>query len=273
MFWLIGLLCLLSAATAQPLSAAFSSCLGQYSPLAPVSQRLEVSSVYVNLLSPAEAQAAELPGGDHHVLRFDVFGSVQSEVSGYDNDTNKLATLFTDATENGLSVFSSTTWLCDSLFPESITTPADANSTYCPMAPGNFGLNLTVPLYRSYGLTAIRTRLRIVDTSEAANTLTCIDIDVTPYDPTAWYYHLLRWLPIAVCIGFWVVTWAARFAAGWVVGSGAAEYEQKEGALRERKKARRVARLRQWGTMVVSGLSGERLSVSGSLLRFGELPA
>lgn len=28
--------------------------------------------------------------------------------------------------------------------------------------------------------------------------------------------------------------------------------------------------MRKWGTMIVSGLSGERLSVSGGLLRFGE---
>lgn len=37
------------------------------------------------------------------------------------------------------------------------------------------------------------------------------------------------------------------------------------------KAGKRDARMRKWGTMLVSGLSGERLSVSSALLRFGEL--
>jgi hypothetical protein len=71
-----------------------------------------------------------------------------------------------------------------------------------------------------------------------------------------------------------VTSWGARFAAGWVVGSGVAGYGSKmkdQNGERELDKAgKRDARMRKWGTMVVSGLSGERLSVSSGLLRFGE---
>jgi hypothetical protein len=84
---------------------------------------------------------------------------------------------------------------------------------------------------------------------------------------------MFLWLPVALAIGFFVTTWGARFAAGWVVGSGVAEYEQKETALGRRAKldtAKKEATMRKWGTMIISGLSGERLSVSGGLLRFGE---
>jgi len=85
-------------------------------------------------------------------------------------------------------------------------------------------------------------------------------------------YKLFLWLPVALAIGFWAVTWGARFAAGWVIGSGVAEYETKEGGgvgVRRVVTGKREARMRKWGTMIVSGLSGERLSASGGLLRFG----
>jgi len=77
-----------------------------------------------------------------------------------------------------------------------------------------------------------------------------------------------------LAIGFFVTTWGARFAAGWVVGSGVAEYEQKETALGRGSRllsGKKEARMRKWGTMIISGLSGERLSVSGGLLRFSKL--
>jgi hypothetical protein len=92
----------------------------------------------------------------------------------------------------------------------------------------------------------------------------------TPYKSTWWTYKLFLWLPVALAVGFWVLTWGARFAAGWVIGSGVAEYETKEGGgVRKVFTGRREATMRKWGTMLVSGLSGERLSVSGGLLRFG----
>jgi hypothetical protein len=167
--------------------------------------------------------------------------------------------------------------LCNSLFPANLTPPYfPYNVTYCPLPAGPFAVNLSIPLYRSYALTTLSTQVRIVDTSQYANTLACVDIDLTPYNQDGWYYDLFLWLPVATAIGFWVVSWCARFAAGWVVGSGVAEYETKEenGTRRVRiEGSRREARMRKWGTMIVSGLSGERFSVSGGLLRFGKQTA
>ena len=96
-------------------------------------------------------------------------------------------------------------------------------------------------------------------------------MDLTPYKQNAWYYNLFLGLPIALAIGYWIASWGARFAAGWVVGSGVAEYEQKEGTARAERVSKREATMRKWGTMIISGLSGERFSVSGGLLRFGQL--
>lgn len=185
-----------------------------------------------------------------------------------------IATLFIDAKAANLNVYQSTSWVCNSLFPSELPEPYyPQNTTYCPLQAGPFGVNISIPLYRSYALTTIRTQIRIVDTSETAQTLACLDLQFTPYRKGGWYYGMFLWLPVALAIGFFVTTWGARFAAGWVVGSGVAEYEQKETALGRRARldtARKEARMRKWGTMIISGLSGERLSVSGGLLRFGE---
>lgn len=93
-----------------------------------------------------------------------------------------------------------------------------------------------------------------------------------------------------MAIGFWVVSWSARFATGWIVGSGVAEYGTKEGGHHHANYqayalssggvngsmpnlggvSKKDVRMRKWGTMIISGLSGERLSVSTALLRFSE---
>ena len=179
------------------------------------------------------------------------------------------ATLFHDTSAAHIKVYSSTSWLCDSVYPDTLTSPEFGNDTdHCPIEAGAFGINISIPLYRSYALTTLRTRVRIVDTSADALTLACYDLNFTPLKDNGWYYQLFLWFPVALAIAFWVVTWAARFAAGWVVGSGVAEYGTKEGT--RRLEGKREARMRKWGTMIISGLSGERLGASSALLRFGE---
>ncbi|OCF36726.1 membrane protein [Kwoniella heveanensis CBS 569] len=269
----ISLLIVAGSALATPLQPTFSSCLSSFSPVAQSQNQLNVSNVYASIVSAKEATEQGLVGNGHKVLRVDLVGTVGAEVIGYDNTTNKLATLFTNTKAATFNVYDSTSWLCNSLFPSELPEPYyPYNTTYCPLPAGNFAVNLSIPLYHSYALTTLHTRVRIVDTSLEAANLACIDIQVTPYKRTGWYYRLFLWLPVAVTIGIWAVSWAARFYTGWIVGSGVAEYESKEssalkiagvGAVNKRE-----IRLRKWGTMIISGLSGERLSVSGGLLRF-----
>lgn len=285
------LLLVAALASAAPLQPTFSSCESYYSPAAGIN-RLNVSSVYANLVSGSRAAQLGLAGEGSDVLRLDLIGEVGSQVLGFDESTNKLgqllfsgllerpiadfvATLFTDTSVGGISVYKSTSWVCNSLFPATLPTPYTPNTTYCPLSAGPFGINISVPLYRNYALTTLSTQIRIVDTSLSANTLACINVSFTPYDRDGWYYDLLLWLPATLAIGFWLTSWGARFAAGWVVGSGVAEYgvKDQQGETRGKeldKAGRRDARMRKWGTMLVSGLSGERLSVSSALLRFGE---
>ena len=182
------------------------------------------------------------------------------------------ATLLLDTSIGGVSIYNSASWLCSSLYPSTLT-PISENDTYCPFPAGDFGMNISIPLYRPVALTTLVTEIRVIDTTAEANTVACIRLEVTLYDQHGWYYGIFLWLPVAVAIGLWVVSWSARFMAGWVIGSGVAEYGAKDqGVAKQRldKRGRRDARMRKWGTMIVSGISGERLSVSSALLRFGE---
>nr|XP_019046138.1 membrane protein [Kwoniella bestiolae CBS 10118]OCF25068.1 membrane protein [Kwoniella bestiolae CBS 10118] len=255
--YLFMILIIASYALATPLQAKFSSCLSSYSPVAASQNRMNVTEVFAQIVPADQARELGLTGDGHRVLRVDLVGVVGAEVSGYDNDTNKLATLFTNTKAATWNVYESTSWLCNSVFPSELPTPYyPYNTTYCPVPAGNFALNLSIPLYSSYALTTLQTEVRIVDTSAEAANLACIDIQVSPYNRKGWYYRLFLWIPVATAIGFWIVSWGARFATGWIVGTGMGGPSKKD------------ARLRKWGTMIISGLSGERLSVSGGLLRF-----
>jgi hypothetical protein len=108
-----------------------------------------------------------------------------------------------------------------------------------------------------HALTTIHTRIHVVETSEPAQTTMCIDVYVTPYDDGSWPYKLFLWFPASLAIAFWIVTWAARFAAGWLIGAD------------RRGSGQREAAMLKWGTMLISGLSGERLR-GAALLRFGQ---
>lgn len=217
------------------------------------------------------------------ILRIDLFGDLRTDLPGYDNTTGKLATLFTHTGDVTYNVYSSTSYACSSLFPPSpLPGPyIPGNTTYCPLTAGPIGLNLSIPLSGSFGLSTLNTKIRLVDSSVPPKELTCVNVELTPYYPGAWYYSLFLWLPVALVIAYWVTTWAGRFAAGWIVGrmsmgtgtgagmgegelggSGTVVGEDVDGW------GKRGGAGRRWGTMVISGLSGERVGVSGGLLRF-----
>ncbi|KAJ9102590.1 hypothetical protein QFC21_002991 [Naganishia friedmannii] len=215
------------------------------------------------------------------VLRIDLFGKTGQGITGFDNVTGKLATMFTETHDLNYNLWSTTTYICNSLFPPSpLPEPyIPRNTTYCPIPAGDVGINISVPISGSYGLSTLRTQIRIVDTSLPATELTCINIDLSPYYPEAWYWDIFLWIPAGLAIGYWIASWAARFAAGWVVrsaGDGSSSMDHGEtrnaagiGSVADAGGDSGASRIsRKWGTMLVSGVSGERLGFSGALLRF-----
>lgn len=111
-----------------------------------------------------------------------------------------------------------------------------------------------------------------------ARELACIRFELSPYYPDDWYWSMILWIPAGLAIGYWISSWAGRFAAGWVVGkvgeggdsSAEDDVDARVGLSSSNGSGGRSGGGRKWGTMLVSGLSGERLGVSGGLLRFSK---
>lgn len=279
----------LSVATLAPLavvgqyhSAQLSSCAASSSSSSSTADPLVFDRAIVQLVPPDASSSSSR-------LQIDLFGTLSSRLDGYSNTTAKLATLFTTTRDATSDVWHSTTYACDSLFPPSPlpyayeprnTTSINGTaswSTYCPLSPGSIGLNVSVPFSpRSYPLSTLQTTVRLVDASTPPNEIACAELLMTPYDPGSRLYALVVWLPVALAIGYWAATWAARFAAGWIVGRmsmGSTARQVDEGLAAADDEdvdgwGRRGGAGRRWGTMLISGLSGERVGVSGGLLRF-----
>lgn len=245
------------------------------------SRLVNLTRALAQIVPAQEAQTLGLSGKEgQDVVRIDLFGETGQEIVGFDNVTGKLATMFTETHDLNFNVWSTTTYICNSLFPPSpLPEPyIPRNTTYCPLPAGRLGINVSIPISGSYGLSTLRTQVRIVDTALPPRELSCINIDLSPYYDDAWYWDIFLWIPAALAIGYWIASWAARFAAGWVAGgpgdeSSAAEEEIRGGggilSVAGAGGDRGTSRFsRKWGTMLVSGVSGERLGFSGALLRF-----
>ncbi|KAJ9121771.1 hypothetical protein QFC22_002393 [Naganishia vaughanmartiniae] len=219
-----------------------------------------------------QAKSLGLNGQEgQNVLRIDLFGKTGQEITGFDNVTGKLATMFTETHDLNYNLWSTTTYICNSLFPPSpLPEPyIPRNTTYCPLPAGDLGINISVPLTGSYGLSTLRTQVRIVDTSIPANELSCINIDLSPYYPDAWYWDIFLWIPAGLAIGYWIASWAARFAAGWVVGragDGSSSMDHGEtrnaagiGSVADAGGDSSASRIsRKWGTMLYVEASHSR---------------
>ncbi|BEJ17770.1 hypothetical protein CspHIS471_0700380 [Cutaneotrichosporon sp. HIS471] len=257
---LLGAVVALPYASATIFTPKWSSCLGSYQPVAPQEYQLKVQDVLVTIVPGHQAARQNLVGNHDDVLRIDVLGSTATNLQGYNETSGKLSTLFTTTTEAGIMQYTSMSYACNSLWPANASAPNDGPNNYCPIdigfPTGGYGLNVSVPLYNVHALATLHTEIHVVDASDPALSILCLEVKVVPYEEDSWPYQVFLWVPAAIAIAYWIVTWAARFAAGWVIG------------LDRNDQAQREAHMLKWGTMLISGLSGERLGASAALLRF-----
>lgn len=83
-------------AYSTPLHPTFTSCLPSYLPNAQLARQLVVTDIYANLVPKDQAAEQGLTGGgNHNVLRVDLFGTTQSVLQGFNNDTDKLGECIT----------------------------------------------------------------------------------------------------------------------------------------------------------------------------------
>ncbi|KZP00146.1 hypothetical protein CALVIDRAFT_595550 [Calocera viscosa TUFC12733] len=257
-------------AVGQALQFPFSSCSVQSASYYNASRRIHIDSVYGQLVTQTP------DGTPGRWLNFTVLGSTNNTIYGVSNASidgvSKLATMFTNASSLTFDVYDSASYFCLNLRPASplpYQLPSSVNetnwlannATYCPLSPGPLAFSTAIPLSKTYDFNTITTQIRIVDTSDPAYELACIDVDTSPmpdHDGAQNRFGVLVvifWVSVGLTIGYWAVNGLARISAAWRRGGG-------------RRGGIGWSDIRWAGTVLASAISGERFAASPALLRF-----
>jgi hypothetical protein len=105
------------------------------------------------------------------------------------------------------------------------------------------------------------TQIRIVDSSNPAHELTCLEIAATPAYPGKSIYgpwSAIFWTTIGLTAAYWIITGLGRISAAWDRGLG-------------RSGNKLWMKIQRTGFVIASALSGEKFSVSPALLRYGKV--
>ncbi len=169
--------------------------------------------------------------------------------------------MFTSTNYLTYSIFDNSSALCASFRPPSPLPALAPNVTdYCPVLAGSLAFGLTIPLSEPFSLKTLVTQIRLVDTSNPAHELTCLEVAATPmYTDTEMIHGPwsgIFWGTIVLTVVFWVTTGIGRISAAWDRGLG------RSGNMWWMK-------IERTGFILASALSGEKFSVSPALLRFG----
>lgn len=160
------------------------------------------------------------------------------------------------------NVRNNNSFFCSTLRPPSpLPTLNNSSGVYCPIPAGPFAFSTYASLHASRELATLQTRLHAVD--PFSNELFCVDIATTPLEPGALGYvyghaKVIFGFTIALCAAYWFLVAAARLSSAWVRRSG----WSGRGFW---------SRVENAGFVVASAISGEGLSKSPALIRFGTL--
>lgn len=69
--------------------AEWTSCLKNYSPVAPENEQLKAEEIYAEIV-PSKDTASRNLADDHDTLRLDVVGTLGSKLSGYNESNNRV---------------------------------------------------------------------------------------------------------------------------------------------------------------------------------------
>ena len=174
--------------------------------------------------------------------------------------TQSLATLFLNTEILTFNVRNNNSFFCETLRPPSpLPSPDNSSGLYCPIPAGPFAFSASAPLKSTHELATLQTSLRAVD--PFSNELLCVNIATTPLHPGALgsvYGHakLIFYLTVVLCAAYWLLVAIARLSSAWTRRSG----WSRSGFW---------ARVENVGFVVASAISGEGLSKSPALMRFG----
>ncbi|PPQ63149.1 hypothetical protein CVT24_005789 [Panaeolus cyanescens] len=236
-----------SAILADPANIPFTDCFDE---LDNIDQKLNVTTVYAQVLQNQE-------WGNY--LNLTVLGTSPKDILGLANSSTSLATLFTSTSVLTLSAWSNSSYLCQNMRPPSpLPSITSTDNSFCPISAGPFAFSSTIPWGKNRELTTLITRLRAVD--PFGKELLCIDLLTTPLDPGPQSPYgkakIIFWSTIALTISYWLVVGAARIASAWgrgITRPGGGIWSRAQSA----------------GYILASAISGERLTTSPALMRFG----
>lgn len=223
--------------------------------------RLNISAVYVQYDPDTETlPGAMVQPGTAGTLRITGVGAVANESYGASN--GYFSAIQVRSRFLTFDVWSNLTYLCDRLYPTGNDTIHELTShASCTYGPGNVGFGVDVPLNASYNLGTIWTRVLLVDSSQPALTIACIDVPASPYDQQAWYWNLIFYLPIGLFAAYFVTVSLARAITAAATRARAFRNRAREGSapsfLRD-----------HLNPVIISALSGQGMVLSPALLRF-----
>ncbi|KAJ1309049.1 hypothetical protein OPQ81_004729 [Rhizoctonia solani] len=241
-------------ARATPNTVPFEDCVSsqtlsdsRYDP----SKRINVTEVY--------SQITDIGDGKGNQLRLSLVAETGSELIGWTNTTNLSTTLIYTTSIATIDVFSNRTYFCMHVVPPAPNSPQSYTSTDCQIPAGQLAFGIQSPLPHDYQLVTLNTRIQILDTSNPAKELACVDVGVTPIKDTGVggsfdFAGVVFWVSVGLAMAYWVVVGLARIAAAWRRGS----WDSNQ----------RWVHIRWAGTVLASAISGERLAASPALLRF-----
>lgn len=241
--------------------SSFSSCSDDSLDLVEPQYRINISAVYAQFDSTPSAP--HLDSGTSYtegVLRIAGVGDIASKAYGASNST--FGAIQIQSRFLTFNIFSNLTYLCDELAPtNSDETNILAAHSSCTYGPGTVAFGVAIPLNSTYPMGTIWTRVLLIDPSTPALAIACVDVPVSRYNASRWYWSFFLWLPMALFIGFFVTVSLARVITATATRSRAFKNRAREGSapsfLRDHV-----------NPIIISALSGQGMVLSPALLRY-----
>ncbi|KDN53181.1 hypothetical protein K437DRAFT_253511, partial [Tilletiaria anomala UBC 951] len=240
----------------QTADAYFTGCGDANNQFVATDMRINISAVYVHL---DVADPARDPYAGQ--LKIVAIGAIDANTSATANGI--ISSVQTQTRFLTFPVETKLESICDRLYPVGPDPlhPLLGQYQSCTYGPGDVAFGVSVPMDASYALGTLSTKIRISDSSSPPLTISCIDVQVSPYYPSAWYWSLFAYLPIALVSAYFVLTAAARVATAISLRRQAFKNKARPGGAPTFVKDKLAP-------TVVAALAGEPAVRSPALLRF-----
>ena len=185
--------------------------------------RINVSTVYTQIDTNLQdgSRANTFGSALYGNLRIVALGTVGNETHAFSGGL--LSAVGVSSRLLNFQIFDNYTYLCDRIYPaNNDTLNPNVIPPSCQFGPGPVAFGVDIPLNSTYEGGTLWTQVRLLDHSNPARTLTCIEVQASPYNPDRWYWKFILWLPVALfCAFFFLATIAAiTTAITYMSGAG-----------------------------------------------------